>query len=39
MRKLLIFDSEENFADEVVGRKIQPFWIEEEARKIPGTNF
>lgn len=39
VRKLLIFDSEENFADEVVGRKIQPFWIEEEARKIPSTNF
>jgi putative intracellular protease/amidase len=22
-----------------VGRKIQPFWIEEEARKVEGTNF
>lgn len=32
-------NSEENFADEVVGRKIQPFWIEEEARKLPNTNF
>jgi putative intracellular protease/amidase len=32
-------DSEEKFADEYVGRRIQPFWIEEEARKIPATNF
>ena len=32
-------DSEEKFADEYVGRRIQPFWIEEEARKIPNTNF
>jgi putative intracellular protease/amidase len=32
-------DSEEKFADGFVGRKIQPFWIEEEARKIEGTNF
>ena len=31
--------SEERFADELVGRRIQPFWIEEEARAIPGTNF
>jgi putative intracellular protease/amidase len=31
--------SEERFADEVVGQRIQPFWIEEEARKMPGTNF
>ena len=22
-----------------VGKRIQPFWIEEEARKIPDTNF
>lgn len=32
-------DSEERFADSFVGRKIQPFWIEEEARKLAGTNF
>lgn len=32
-------DSEEKYADEYVGRRIQPFWIEEEARKIPNTNF
>ncbi|MFM8747486.1 MAG: hypothetical protein ACKOED_12610 [Aestuariivirga sp.] len=22
-----------------MGKRIQPFWIEEEARKIDGTNF
>ncbi len=32
-------DAEEKFADDFVGQKIQPFWIEEEARKIDGTNF
>lgn len=32
-------DSEEAFADAAVGRRIQPFWIETEARKITGTNF
>lgn len=32
-------DSEEDFADSFVGRRIQPFRIEEEARKLPGTNF
>lgn len=32
-------DAEERFADEFVGRKIQPFWIEEEARVLDGTNF
>lgn len=32
-------DSEERYADEFVGRRIQPFWIETEARAIPGTNF
>lgn len=31
--------SEEVFADSFVGRRIQPFWIEEEARAIPDTNF
>jgi putative intracellular protease/amidase len=32
-------NSEERFADEYVGRRIQPFWIEDEARKLEGTNF
>ena len=32
-------DSEEKFADEFVGQKIQPFWIEEEAKKMANTNF
>ena len=32
-------NSEERYADEFVGKRIQPFWIEEEARKIPNTNF
>ena len=32
-------DVEEQFADNFVGQKIQPFWIEEEARKLDGTNF
>lgn len=32
-------DSEEAFADAFVGMKIQPFWIEEEAKKLPETNF
>lgn len=32
-------NSEEAFADGFVGKRIQPFWIEDEARKIPGTNF
>jgi putative intracellular protease/amidase len=32
-------NAEEKFADEYVGQRIQPFWIEEEARKIPNTNF
>jgi putative intracellular protease/amidase len=32
-------NSEERFADEYVGRKIQPFWIEDEARKLDNTNF
>lgn len=32
-------DSEEKFADEFVGMKIQPFWIEESAKKLEGTNF
>lgn len=32
-------NSEEQFAENWVGQRIQPFWIEEEARKIDGTNF
>lgn len=32
-------NSEEQFAEKVVGSKIQPFWIETEAKKLPGTNF
>lgn len=32
-------DAEEDYADKAVGMKIQPYRIEEEARKIPGTNF
>jgi len=32
-------DSEEQFADDFVGQRIQPFWIEEEAKKMSKTNF
>lgn len=32
-------NSEEKYADEFVGKRIQPFWIEEEAKKLPETNF
>ena len=32
-------NAEEEYADQAVGQKIQPYWIEEEARKIAGTNF
>ncbi|HUH72605.1 MAG TPA: type 1 glutamine amidotransferase domain-containing protein [Mycobacterium sp.] len=32
-------DSEEDYADGFVGKRMQPFRIEEEARKMPGTNF
>lgn len=32
-------NSEEQFADNFVGRRIQPFWIEDEARKLEGSNF
>jgi putative intracellular protease/amidase len=32
-------NSEEQFADSYVGQRIQPFWIEDEARKLDGTNF
>jgi hypothetical protein len=27
------------YADEFVGERIQPFWIEEEARRISDTDF
>jgi len=32
-------NSEENYADEFVGQKMQPFRIEDEAMKIADTNF
>jgi putative intracellular protease/amidase len=32
-------NSEERYADEFVGKRIQPFWIEDEAKKMPDTNF
>lgn len=32
-------DAEEAYADAFVGQRIQPFWIETEARKLEGTNF
>ncbi len=32
-------DAEEEFADQAVGLKIQPYRIETEARKIDGTRF
>jgi putative intracellular protease/amidase len=32
-------NSEEAYADEFVGTRIQPFWIEDEATAIDGTNF
>jgi putative intracellular protease/amidase len=32
-------DSEEQFADNFVGKRIQPFWIETEAKKLPNSNF
>jgi Putative intracellular protease/amidase len=32
-------DAEEDFADQAVGQKIQPYRIESEARKIGGTTF
>ncbi len=32
-------NSEEDYADQAVGQKIQPYRIEDEARKISGTNF
>jgi putative intracellular protease/amidase len=32
-------NSEENYADAYVGKKIQPFRIEDEARKLPNSKF
>jgi putative intracellular protease/amidase len=32
-------NSEEQFADDFVGHRIQPFWIEDEARSVEDTNF
>lgn len=32
-------DEEEMYADKAVGMRIQPYWIETEARKIPNTQF
>jgi putative intracellular protease/amidase len=32
-------NTEEAYADNFVGQRIQPFWIEEEARKLEHTNF
>ncbi len=32
-------DAEEQYADNFVGRRIQPFWIETEGRKIANTNY
>lgn len=32
-------NSEEAYADSFVGHRIQPFWIEDEARRLPNTNF
>lgn len=32
-------NTEEDYADQAVGQKIQPYRIEDEARKLPNTNF
>jgi len=32
-------NSEERYADELVNQRVQPFWIEDEARKLENTNF
>ena len=32
-------NSEERYAEHAAGQKIQPFWIEDEARKIEDSNF
>jgi putative intracellular protease/amidase len=32
-------NSEESFVDDYVGQKVQPFWIEDEARLLENSNF
>ena len=32
-------NAEEVYVDKAVGQRIQPYWIEEEAQKLSGTNF
>ena len=32
-------NAEEEYVDKAVGQKIQPYWIEEEAGKLPNTTF
>ena len=32
-------NTEERYADDSAGQRIQPFWIEDEARKLENTNF
>ncbi|NBD29244.1 MAG: type 1 glutamine amidotransferase domain-containing protein [Alphaproteobacteria bacterium] len=32
-------DAEEAYVEQAIGQKVQPFWIETEARKIEGTQF
>ena len=32
-------NAEEAFADNFVGQRIQPFWIEDEAKELSDTNF
>lgn len=32
-------NAEEQYADDYVGQRIQPFWIEEEAKCLPDSNF
>lgn len=32
-------NAEEQYADSFVGNKIQPFWIEDEAKKLANTRF
>jgi putative intracellular protease/amidase len=32
-------DAEEAYVEQAIGQKVQPFWIETEARKIEGTHF
>jgi len=39
IRLPIVVEREEAFADAWVGQRIQPFWIEDEARKLEGTNF